>query len=523
MTDTLDCDVLVVGAGPTGLMAANLLARSGVRVRIVERRSEPTRESRAFAVQARSLELLQSIGLAEALIARGVKADSVNIHIKGKFRGGLNFNLADAADTPFKYILMVPQSETEAVLMDDLERLGVMIERGSEVLGVAQDQGGVTTRIKAPDGSEIALRSAYIIGADGSRSIVRTSSGVGWEGEMLPQRFLLADCKVDWPLDHDCFRVFLNGPLIGLFLPLDGKRCSRVMATDLSGSFGDEDGSTPAPLDLAEMTAGLAAATGLPIRLSDPIWVTRYRAHHRFVDRYRKGRAFVAGDAAHIHSPAGGQGMNTGLQDAANLAWKLAAVLRGGDAALLGTYDSERRPVGEMVVRTTGKLFNAAAGQSGNKAALRDLLLPLALKVISRARPIQTKAFLRTSQRDIAYPAGSAAVCDDSVRWAKGARPGTRAPNVAISASLDLFALIAGYRHAILCFSSSPPPEEYRLRAESVGAQIIGPDASADAFNRYGVDPKNGQALYIIRADGYVAWRAPALDFAGCEAFLATL
>jgi 2-polyprenyl-6-methoxyphenol hydroxylase-like FAD-dependent oxidoreductase len=523
VTKATDCDVLVVGAGPTGLMAANLLARSGVSVRIIERRTEATRESRAFAVQARTLELMQSIGLADNLIAKGMKADSVNIHIKGKFRGGLNFNLVDAPDTPFKYILLVPQSETEAALATDVETLGVAIERGKEVLNIAQDATGVTTRVRAQDGIESDIRSAYIIGADGSRSVVRTASGIAWDGDILPQRFLLADCKVDWPLDHEHFRVFLNGPLIGLFLPLDGKRTSRVMATDLSGSFDDGDASVPAPLDLAEMQAGLSAAINMPVKLSEPIWVTRYRAHHRFVDRYREGRAFVAGDAAHIHSPAGGQGMNTGLQDAANLAWKIAAVLRGADDGLLDTYDSERRPVGENVVKSTGKLFNAAAGQSAAKAAIRDRVLPFALKIISRARPIQRKAFLGTSQRNIAYATGSIAVASDVGNWSKGPKPGRRAPNAQVSITSDIFSLIAKYTVNVLCFSRTPLSDQERSRADAFGAHIIGPGAHADAFARYGVDAKMDQGLYVVRPDGYIGWRANVLDFDRCKAFIDTL
>lgn len=341
-----DCEVLVVGAGPAGLMAATLLARSGVSVILVEKRGEATRESRAFAVQARTLELMRSLGLAKRFIANGVRADSVNIHVQGRFRGGLDFTRARADDTPFPFILMIPQSRTEAILAEDCAANGVTIARGNEVTGIVEADDGVVATVRDADGAERTIRAAYVVGGDGSRSIVRRAAGLGWTGDMFPQRFLLADCRVDWPLDHDRFRVFMNGPLIGLFLPLDGENLSRVMATDMSGTagFGSEDASTAAPLDLAEMQRGLEAAIALPVTLSDPVWVTRYRAHHRHVDRYAKGRCFVAGDAAHIHSPAGGQGMNTGLQDAANLAWKLAAVLRhGADPALLDSYDAERR------------------------------------------------------------------------------------------------------------------------------------------------------------------------------------
>ncbi|MBL8649037.1 MAG: FAD-dependent monooxygenase [Sphingopyxis sp.] len=534
MTTEGDCEILVVGAGPTGLMAANLLARSGVRVRIVERRAEATRESRAFAVQARSLELLQAMGLAERFVERGVIARSVNIHVKGKFAGGLDFTRAETGDTPFPVILMIPQSESEALLAADLEALGVTIERGVDCTGFTMDAEGVNAALAHDDGRTENLRCAYIVGGDGSRSVVRAGAGIGWDGELLPQRFLLADCRVDWPLDHDNFRVFLNGPLIGLFLPLKGSACSRVMATDMSGSFGDEDGSTPAPLDLAEMEAGLAAAIDLPVKLSDPVWVTRYRAHHRFVDRYGKGRAFVAGDAAHIHSPAGGQGMNTGLQDAANLAWKLAAVLRGADAALLDSYGGERLPVGEAVVKRTGRLFAAAAGQAGFKARMRDRLLPIILPFISKKKPFQTNAFKGASQRGIAYPADGRLVPADSA-GGKGPKPGERAPDAPWPGDGTLYEALAGYRFTLLALSLDPADDDsgpalaglqdalttFDPRAEPVVIDAI--PADAPLATRYGLGAGRRRMLYIIRPDGYVGWRGAGWDVAAAARWIASL
>lgn len=509
------CEVLVVGAGPTGLMAAVLLKRAGVHVRIVEQRAEATRESRAFAVQARTLELMQALGLANEFVSQGVRANSVNIHVKGRFRGGLNFTRARATDTPFPFILMIPQSRTEAILAKELERLNVAIERGVTVASLDQDAEGVTVTTESGE----SIRCAYIIGADGSRSIVRQAGGLGWHGELLPQRFLLADCKVDWPLDHDNFRVFLNGQRIGLFLPLDGERLSRVMATDLSGSFGDENGSKPAPLDLAEMQEGLQAALALPVTLSDPAWVTRYRAHHRFTDRYRAGRIFVAGDAAHIHSPAGGQGMNTGLQDAANLAWKLAAILNGGDPALLDSYDAERRPVGEAVVKSTGKLFAAAAGQSGTKAAVRDRAVSLILPIISRLPPFQRKAFFNASQRAVAYPRG-AFVGGDA--YSGSAAPGKRAPDAPLADGGTVFARIGEYRFHTMVVSrrTLTQAEADRLGAHGDVALIAGTQPeSGVVFDRYGVHADHAVTL-LIRPDGYVAWRKDGVALDECAAFL---
>jgi len=538
----LDCEVLVVGAGPTGLMAANLLRRSGVQVRVVERRAEATRESRAFAVQARTLELMQSLGLDQTFISRGVMATGIDIHVRGKHRGGLDLDLADAPDTPFQYILMIPQSQTEAILIEDLRRLGVEVERGFEVTGAEQDSTGVRTDLRQADGATSRIRSAYVIGADGSWSAVRTAAGIGWTGDALPQRFLLADCKVEWPFDHQRFRVFMHGRRIGLFLPLDGARMSRVMATELSGDAGDGDASKPEPLDLKEIEAGFAAAAGVPLKLSDPVWVTRYKAHHRAVDVYSKGRIFVAGDAAHIHSPAGGQGMNTGLQDAANLAWKIAAVLRrGADDELLDTYHDERKPVGELVVRSTGRLFAATAGQAGFKAAVRDRIAAVMLKIVTHARPIQRKAFMGISERNIAYER-SRYVCEGPSWPRQGPRAGARAPNARINPEHDVFDLLRDYRWNLLAFSKEPlsPADAATVRAElnslaqqfgDLGAHVIarfehGLDPNAllangpEAFDRYGVSGATRQALYLIRPDGYVAWRSAGLDLVACRRFL---
>lgn len=519
-----ECEVLVVGAGPTGLIAANLLARSGVAVRIVEQRAEATRESRAFAVQARTLELMRSIGLTERFVASGVRADSVNIHVKGRFRGGLDFARADTGDTPFPFILMIPQSRTEAILAEDCAALGITIERGMTVTELAQDEAGVTTRGAGPAGpaGAFAIRSRYVVGADGSHSVVRAAADFGWHGDMLPQRFLLADCKVDWPLDHDHFRVFLNRQRIGLFLPLDGTKLSRVMATDLSGSFDDGDASKPAPLDLAEMQEGLSQAIALPVRLSDPVWITRYRAHHRFVDRYRQRRLFVAGDAAHIHSPAGGQGMNTGLQDAANLVWKLAAVLRGAPDALLDSYDAERRPVGEQVVRSTGKLFAAAAGQAGWQAAARDRVVSTLLPLISRAAPFQTKAFRNASQRAIAYPPSTVASGTPSTR----AGPGTRAPDAPLANGRTMFDQLAGFDfHVVGLANRALRPDDRVQDIDGAGPEgdLIGTDeGSAELFARYGVAADDAATL-LVRPDGYIAWRADRLDVAAARAVHAQL
>ena len=524
-----DCDVLVIGAGPTGLMAATLLRRGGVGVRIVEKRGEASRESRAFAVQARTLELFQSIGLVDALLDRGVMNTGVDIHVGGRQVGGLDFDRAGSPDTPFPFILMLPQSETEAILIGELARQGVAVERGIEVAGIEQEADGVVTRGTAAGGEAVAIRSAYAIGADGAHSVVRKALGLTFLGAPYEQRFLLADCRVDWALDHDRFRVFAHGERIGLFLPLRGRALSRVMAADIRKGEG-EDGHA-APMALADLQAAFSEAAGIGLTLHDPVWTSGYRIHHRGVNRYRVGRVFVAGDAAHIHSPAGGQGMNTGLQDAANLAWKLTAALRGGAGdALLDSYDAERRPVGEAVLAQTDRLFSLAAGRSGWQAGLRDLLAPVLLGGASELGAFQRKAFRTVSEIGLRYGEGGG----------EGDRPGAgeRAPDAAITRHRRVFDLIGGYAPHFLLLSRRPLGAEEvdgilaglnGLPAHLVTRLAAGRDPrvvvaeTAAVFEAYGLHEPDAQAVLAIRPDGYVAWRGRGLDLAGARLALGRL
>jgi 2-polyprenyl-6-methoxyphenol hydroxylase-like FAD-dependent oxidoreductase len=537
------CDVLVVGAGPTGLMAANLLRRRGIDVQIVDARAEPSRESRAFAVVARSMELFGQLGLAERLLDRGVVNPGIDFYVGGDHVGGLNYDKAASPDTPYCFITLHPQADTEAILIEDLSRLGIAVQRQNKVTGLAQDAEGVTVQVTTAEGTETRIRCAYVIGADGAHSVVRHALGLAFEGAKYAQTFLLADCRVTWPeasdLDHARFRVFMRGSTIALFLPLDGANRSRVMATDPTDK-ADLGGTEAAALDLAELEAVYAQATGLAVKLSDPVWTTRYRVHHRGVSSYGNGRVFVAGDAAHIHSPAGGQGMNTGLQDAANLAWKLAAALKGAPPDLLDTYDAERLPVGRQVVQLSDRMFSAAAGRTGWEATLRDWVARPVSAAISRMASVQHQAFRKLSQLEIAYPAGRFVEDAAPSLGEFGPQVGHRAPNAAIARHRDVFDLTVGYGFTVLALSRKPLEREQAHRlADALDALAsgfvtphlvtrlaVGRDprlafvSDSEVFDTYGLRDRDAQAIYLIRPDGYVAWRCEGLDIAACRRFL---
>ena len=347
--------VLVVGAGPVGLTLACELARYRVGVRLIDRSPEPTRTSKALVVWSRTLELMDRMGCTEAFLAAGLRARGATLRSGGRVLGGPRFS---EIASPYDFALMIPQSETERLLSEHLAGLGVAVERPVALTGFAQGPDAVEAWLRHADGREERVVAPYLIGCDGAHSSVRHGLGLAFEGQAQGDEWLLADIRIEGPgaPPPDEIAVYLHrdGPFV--IFPIPGGR-ARVVAT--VGRI-DPARARPEPT-LAEVQALVETRAGDGIRVADPVWLTHFRIHERKVSQYRTGRAFLAGDAAHIHSPAGGQGMNTGMQDAVNLAWKLALVLRGEAApGLLDSYGPERNAVGETVLRNATRLTDMA-------------------------------------------------------------------------------------------------------------------------------------------------------------------
>jgi 2-polyprenyl-6-methoxyphenol hydroxylase-like FAD-dependent oxidoreductase len=529
----VDTDVLIAGAGPTGLTAAAVLTRAGVRVRIVDPIAERSPHTRALVVHARTLELFQKLGIADELVSAGNAALRINLVVDGALRADVSLKDIGVDDSPYPMALFVSQAETERLLEGCA---GVRVERETEFAGLVEHgDEHVTALLRRRNGDEERVRARYLLGADGAHSKVRKAVGLRFEGERYPQDFMLADVKIAWDTPHDRLVLFLPKKGLCVAFPLKGDGRYRLIMT-AGPSVSDEEPT----LEQAEALA--RTHTGRALTLSEPRWLSRFRLHHRGVDHYRAPeypRVFVAGDAAHIHSPVGGQGMNTGIQDSFNLAWKLAAAIAGvaGDQ-LLHSYEAERLPVGRNLLRVTDRLFGLVTNPNPALSALRRTLLPRVVPWAMSDRQRRTKAFRFASQLQIKYRESHAVeehAPDADLRFRAAPGPGHRAPDAPLdSGGTTLFRQMTSLRHHLLVIGSDARLEAAARDLASRSRWPLGllfvRDAGAgdDVFvdtdgrvrERYGVTKS---ACYLVRPDGYIGYRGTLGNFAPLERYLTRL
>ena len=533
--------VLVVGAGPTGLTLAAELARHGIQCRIIDKGTGPTHLSKAIGMQARTLEILDNLGIVDEILAAGHVVHGLSGHVNA--RRIFHFTYHEL-DSPYPLLLNIIQSDTERILGGLVTRSGVLIEWETELLGFTQDADGVNARVHRPDGSEEEIRAQWLVGSDGARSFVRHALELTFEGQTYDEYFALADARIEWRLPDDEIHAFVNPEGVLFVLPLREGRHRLIVADKSRDEDGDGAPDAPEPtfedFQRAMATRGPGDAT-----LSDPGWMTAFRVNARVAGQHRVGRVFVAGDAAHIHSPVGGQGLNTSVQDAHNLAWKLALVVAGeADESLLDTYDAERGPVAHSVIRMTNSLTNVLTLDNVAAQHARNLLMPLVGHVHAVTRQIAAQdSEIVVNYRHSPIVAEFRNGVFGEVRFAGGPRPGDRAPDVhplvlQNGAGDRFFDVIRNATwHTLLLFEGEQPSEATRqelagiaaeaerlypgrLRAYVVSAEpgegrIGDPDGAL--HERYDADDP---CLYVIRPDGYIGLRGRPPELAALRSHL---
>ena len=526
----IDTEVLIIGAGPTGLTMACQLLRLGIRFRILEKQKDRAHESRAFAIQAKSMEIFQNLGLSSEFLKLARSGIDFAFFINGKKQTEIKFDEFSHQDSPFPSIYFLPQTETERILINHLEKQGIQIERETELLFFSQDKKRVTATIKncVTEKTE-KVYCSYIIGCDGAHSTVRHTLNFSFEGAAYKQSFILADATVDWSFSRDKFLFFLGKEGIFIHIPL-AKNLSRVMLAERLSTVSKEKLPPPTAVKI-ETAASLITKT--PVKLLNPIWLSQFNLHHRGVQTYCQGRAFLAGDSAHIHSPVGGQGMNTGIQDATNLAWKLAVVLKKGSATqLLNTYETERHRIGKILLTTTDRFFSFITTKNFFIASLRDILLPLMLAYLFSKKNMAKHLFWFMSQLHIHYHENSFVyeMTENADKFfKKGPRAGYRAPDAPVGGS-TLFSLLQKKPIHLLLFQDEKirdlvTLEKLRTLEASYTDWVqihhfIPSLTNKTLFHRYGV---TSSAIYIIRPDGYIGFRLYGLDLSLTDAYLQRL
>ena len=425
--------VLIVGAGPTGLAAAMSLARAHIPVRLIDKAPQPNPCSRAIGIQARTLELLEQHRLIEPFLELGHRARIANLFSNGMRLAQLDF---DPLHTRYPYLLFLDQSVTERLLTEHLATLGVTVERGVELTMFSQGAASIQATLRRADGHTETMRPSYLIAADGAHSAIRHRLGLSFEGKTFEQTFLLADlhAETDWPEDE--FHIFASAEgLVALFPMGHGRHRliadhavepAAVAAPPTPAVLGEPPLDQVPPPSLEQCKALIARRVRERVDVSDLAWSSYFHLNSRMVDRLRVGRIFLAGDAAHVHSPAGAQGMNTGIQEAFNLGWKLALVLNGAAPdRLLDTYHMERHPIERDVLRQTGFITQMAEADHGPLKLLRERVMP----VLATLGPLRDAARLTISELSIQYrrsPLTLERVLDG------GPRAGERAPDALV-------------------------------------------------------------------------------------------
>jgi 2-polyprenyl-6-methoxyphenol hydroxylase-like FAD-dependent oxidoreductase len=495
-------DVVIAGAGPTGLVLALWLVRSGVRVRIVDPALEPGTTSRALILHARNLEFYRQLGFADRAVAQGVEFNAVNLWARGRHVARVPLGDIGAGVSAFPYMLILPQDRQERLLIEQLAGEHVRVERGTSVVSFEQDAESVQVHLRGPDGASEHVRALYLAGCDGAHSTVRRQLGIGFPGGTYEDMYYVADVHATGPaVDHELHIALDDVDFLAVF-PLTGDHHVRLVGQVQHGAA--TAGSTPMESHEARQALGWSDIDAklvqrMQLTVSDVDWFSSYHVHHRVAASFRTGRVFLLGDAAHIHSPVGGQGMNTGIGDAVNLAWKLADVIRGrATPALLDSYEPERIRFARTLVATTDRVFQFVTADGALAAFVRLRVVPWLAPLAFRLKAVRRFMFRTVSQTALHYP--ESPLSDGA---AGGVRGGDRLPWVRLDPPQhgfsDNYAPLDARSWQVHCYGVARA--ELVAHCEAEGLPLYEFEWTA-ALGTAGL--VRG-AVFLVRPDGYVA------------------
>lgn len=487
------CDVLINGAGPTGLVLAIWLKHLGVDVRIVDKTREPGTTSRALVVHARTLELYRQLDLARGVIELGLKFTAINLWARAKQVAHVDVGNIGKGLSPFPEMLIFPQDQHERWLIERLKRYGVEVQRSTELLGFEEAGGRIVARLKRSDGAEGQCEAAFLIGCDGAHSKVREQLAIGFPGGTYERMFYVADVVLRGPVaNHELHVALDDADLLAVF-PMKGEQVARLIGTVNGEAHSQKE------LTWADVNHGVVER--LRITVERVNWFSTYRVHHRVAEHFRRGRVFLAGDAAHIHSPVGGQGMNTGIGDAINLAWKLASALQKRvSESVLDSYEPERRAFAERLVATTDRAFTFASQDGPIARRLRLNIFPAFASALMSRTSVRRFAFRTLSQTLVNYRASAV-----SQGKAGSVRGGDRLPWVAPAheGDEDNFTPLSSLDWQVHVYGAAS--RELSTAAGSRGVPIH-TFSWSEQVARAGLA---NNAAYLVRPDGYVALADP--------------